>query len=48
MFIGTLILLSSSLLNTQPAPVFADIRIGANGPYRFLVDTGAQTSLIDP
>jgi predicted aspartyl protease len=47
MIIGTLILLSSSLLNTKPAPVFAEIHIGADGPYRFLVDTGAQTSLID-
>jgi hypothetical protein len=48
MNIGTLVLLSSSLLNTKPAPIFADIRIGTDGPYRFLVDTGAQTSLIDP
>ena len=48
MIIGTVILLSSALLNMKPAPVFADIHIGANGPYRFLVDTGAETSLIDP
>jgi hypothetical protein len=48
MIIGALVLLSSSLLNTKPTPVFAEIRIGADGPYRFLVDTGAQTSLIDP
>ncbi len=48
MLIGTLLLFSSALLNTKPAPIFADIRIGARGPYRFLVDTGAQTSLIDP
>jgi predicted aspartyl protease len=48
MIVGTLVLLSSSLLNTKPAPVFVDIHIGADGPYRFLVDTGAQTSVIDP
>ena len=48
MLIGTVLLFSSALLNTKPAPIFADIRIGGEGPYRFLVDTGAQTSLIDP
>jgi hypothetical protein len=48
MFISTVLLFSSALLNTKPAPIFADIRIGTDGPYRFLVDTGAQTSLIDP
>jgi hypothetical protein len=47
MWIGALVLLSSSLLNQKPAPVYADVFIGAKGPYRFLVDTGAQTSLID-
>jgi predicted aspartyl protease len=46
--LAVVVLLSSSLLTTKPAPVFADIHIGAKGPYRFLVDTGAQTSLIDP
>jgi len=45
--VAVLVLLSSSLLSTKPAPVFVDVHIGANGPYRFLVDTGAQTSLID-
>ena len=48
MVIGALVLLSSSLLNVKPAPVFVDLSIGSHGPYRFLVDTGAQTSLIDP
>ncbi len=48
MFISALLLFSSSLLNTKPAPVFADVRIGTEGAYRFLVDTGAETSLIDP
>ena len=47
MIVGALVLLSSALLNIKHAPVFADVRIGAAGPYRFLVDTGAQTSLID-
>ena len=42
------LLFSSSLLNTKPSPIFTDVYIGAHGPYRFLVDTGAQTSLIDP
>jgi predicted aspartyl protease len=46
--IAVVVLLSSSLLNTRPAPVFADVHIGSKGPYRFLVDTGAETSLIDP
>ncbi len=46
--IATLFLFSTALLNTRPAPVFADVRIGNSGPYRFLVDTGAQTTLIDP
>ena len=48
MVIAGLLLLSSALLNTKPSPVFADVSIGKQGPYRFLVDTGAQTSLIDP
>jgi hypothetical protein len=48
MLIGTLVLLSSSLLHTTPASVFAEVYIGAEGPYRFLADTGAETSLIDP
>jgi predicted aspartyl protease len=48
MILGALVLLSSSLLSVKPAPVFADVFVGTHGPYRFLVDTGAQTSLIDP
>jgi predicted aspartyl protease len=48
MIIALLLLFSASLLNVTPSPVFADAYIGAAGPYRFLVDTGAQTSLIDP
>ena len=46
--IAGLLLFSSSLLNTKPTPIFADVYIDTHGPYRFLVDTGAQTSLIDP
>ena len=42
-----LLLFSAALLNTKPHPVFADVAIGAEGPYRFLVDTGSETSLID-
>jgi len=42
-----LVLLSASLLNVKPSPVFAEVTIGTAGPYRFVVDTGAQTSLID-
>jgi hypothetical protein len=41
-------LLSSGLLNVKPSPVIATVSIGKDGPYRFLVDTGSQTSLIDP
>jgi len=48
MFIAGLLLFSTSLLNVKPAPVFSDVYVGDQGPYRFLVDTGAQTSLIDP
>lgn len=48
MIFAALLLFSMSLLNTKPSPVFADVYIGASGPYRFLVDTGSQTSLIDP
>jgi len=42
------LLFSTAALNTKPAPVFADVSIGGRGPYRFLVDTGAQTSFISP
>jgi predicted aspartyl protease len=54
MFVAALLFLSASLLHSdsmlsvKPSPVFADVYIGTDGPYRFLVDTGAQTSLIDP
>src|SRR6266487_3305271 len=48
MLIAGLLLFSSSLLNVKPSPVFADVSVGTEGPYRFLVDTGNQTSLIDP
>ncbi|MBY0502845.1 MAG: retropepsin-like domain-containing protein [Bryobacteraceae bacterium] len=37
----------SSVIDTRPAPVYAAVFIGPHGPYRFLVDTGAQVSLID-
>lgn len=48
MLIAGLLLFSTGLLNVRPSPVFADVSIGTEGPYRFLVDTGSQTSLIDP
>ena len=48
MWIAAVALLSTSLLNQKPMPVYAGVLIGDRGPYRFLVDTGAQTSLIDP
>ncbi len=48
MILAALLLFSTSLLNAKPAPVFADVSIGSDGPYRFLVDTGAQTTLVDP
>jgi hypothetical protein len=47
LMLATLLLFSTALMNTKPSPVFADVFIGAHGPYRFLVDTGAETSLID-
>ncbi len=43
-----LLLFSSSLLNTKPSPVYADVFAGSEGPFRFLVDTGSQTTLMDP
>src|SRR2546425_10052670 len=48
MLIAGLLFLFSGLINTKPSPVFADVYLGTHGPYRFLVDTGSQTSLIDP
>lgn len=48
MLIAGLLLFSTSLLNVKPSPVLADVSIGSEGPYRFLVDTGSQSSLIDP
>jgi hypothetical protein len=42
-----LLLSSSALLNTPARPVYVNVSIGAYGPYRFLLDTGAQTNLID-
>jgi len=47
MVISTLLLFSSTLLNAKPAQVHADVFVGAHGPYRFLVDTGSETGLID-
>ena len=48
MLIAGLLFLFSGLINTKPSPVFADVYLGTHGPSRFLVDTGSQTSLIDP
>ena len=48
MRIARLLLLSTGLLNVKPWPVFVNVSIGAEGRFRFLVDTGSQTSLIDP
>lgn len=47
MALTTLILLSSALLHPRPAQVYANVMVGTHGPYRFLVDTGSETSLID-
>src|SRR4051812_31325275 len=43
-----LLLLSIGVLDAKPEPIFANVSIGSAGPYRFLVDTGAETSMIDP
>jgi len=54
MLIAALLLLTTSFvhsdsqLSAKPSPVFADVYIGSAGPYRFLIDTGAATTLIDP
>ena len=47
MGILSLLLLLSGVIETKPSPIFVDVSIGTHGPYRFLVDTGAQTSFID-
>jgi predicted aspartyl protease len=47
MLLAGFLLFSSALLNTKPSPVFAEVTIGEEGRYRFLVDTGSETSLID-
>jgi predicted aspartyl protease len=33
---------------TTPAPITAEVYLGDRGPYRFVVDTGAQSSTIAP
>jgi hypothetical protein len=48
MLIGALVLFSTSMLLEKPHPIFADVFIGVRGPFRFVVDTGAETSVIDP
>lgn len=47
MGISSLFLLFSGVIQTTPNPICADVYIGSQGPYRFLVDTGAETSLMD-
>lgn len=42
-----LLLFSTAMLHVKPQPVFADVWFEQRGPYRFLVDTGAQTSRIE-
>jgi len=37
----------AGVIETKSTPIFADVSIGERGPYRFLVDTGAQSSSID-
>lgn len=32
----------------KPDPIVTDVYVGARGPFRFLVDTGAETSVINP
>lgn len=49
MLLSTFLLpLLFGVIQTKPAPVFADISFGDRGPYKFLVDTAAQTTFIDP
>ncbi len=50
MIVAALLVFASvfgSVIETKPSPVFAEVFIGGQGPFRFLVDTGSQTSLID-
>jgi hypothetical protein len=35
-------------IDTKSTPILADVSIANQGPFTFLVDTGADTSLIDP
>ncbi len=39
---------AGGLLDAKPAPILTDVYIGSAGPYRFLVDTGAESSAVDP
>ena len=48
MLSAAILLFSSSLLDVRPQPVIADVCIASKGPYRFLVDTGAESTYIDP
>jgi hypothetical protein len=43
-----ILLLISGVISTRTYPVFTDVFIGSHGPYKFLVDTGAETSVLDP
>jgi hypothetical protein len=44
---AVVLLFSSALINTKPSPVFAEVTVGGQGPYRFMVDTGSQSTLLD-
>jgi predicted aspartyl protease len=48
MLLTSLAFLLFGVVDSKPMPIVTDVHIGAHGPYRFLVDTGAETSFIDP
>lgn len=38
----------AGIIDAPPAPIFTDVYLGSHGPFRFLIDTGAESSVIHP
>lgn len=41
------LMLLFGVIETKPTAIITEVYLGERGPYRFLVDTGAQTTMID-
>ncbi len=48
MICGVAVLCLLGTIETRPAPVVTEVVIGDKGPYRFLVDTGSESTLMEP